>query len=94
MRTVTLPLPKFGFVLATRAALAAGLALYFADRLPPERRRRVALGLIALGAVTTVPAATWISRSFRAARAANQVRTESRLIGAQRLPRKGDDDTA
>ena len=92
MRTVTLPLPAFGFVLATRAALAAGLGLFFADRLSPERRRVVGLALVAFGAVTTVPAVRWISRSFRHLPAMNQVMSDPRLIGAWRFPRKGDDE--
>src|SRR5262245_46133987 len=65
MRTVALPLPKFGFVLATRAALAAGLGLLFAEKIPADRRRVVGLALVAFGAVTTIPAVRWISRSFR-----------------------------
>jgi len=91
MRTVTLPLPKFGFVLATRAALAAGLGLFFADRLEPERRRRLGLTLVAFGAVSTLPAVKWISRSLRR-RPALGVATDSRLIGATRLPRRGDEE--
>ena len=65
MRTVTLPLPKFAFVVVTRAALAAGLALFFADKLSPERRRIVSLALVGAGAVTTIPAVRWVSRNFR-----------------------------
>ena len=90
MRTVTLALPAFGFVLSTRAALGAGLALLVADRLPSERRRAIGLGLVALGLVTTVPAVRWISQGVRASHA-NRVKTDSRLIGATRLARKGDD---
>ena len=92
MRTVTLPLPKFGFVLATRAALAAGLGLLLADRLPAERRRRVGLALVAFGAASTVPAACCISRRFRRSRRTPAfVASDPRLIGASRFPRKGDD---
>jgi hypothetical protein len=92
MRTVTLPLPKFGFVLATRAALAAGLGLLFADRLPAERRRRVGLALVAFGAASTVPAVSWVSRSFRRRRTPAFVASDPRLIGASRFPRKGNDE--
>ena len=91
MRAVTLPLPKLGFVIATRAMLAAGLALMFGNRLPPEQRRRVGLALVAIGASTTVPAAWWISRSLRRHRPGSGVGYDPRLRGAVRYPRKGDD---
>lgn len=90
MRTITLPLPIFGFALVTRAALAAGLGLFFADKFSPERRRATGMALIAVGAVTTVPLARWISRGFRR-RSAAGVDSDPRLIGASRYPRKGDE---
>jgi hypothetical protein len=92
MRTITLPLPKLGFVLGTRAALAAGLGLLLADRLEPRRRRTVGATLVTIGALTTVPAARWISRSFRRRRRLAGVESDPRLVGADRYPRKGDDD--
>ena len=49
--------PLFGFVIGTRAALAFGLGLLLADRIPGPRRRAVGLALVALGAATTIPAA-------------------------------------
>ena len=91
MRAVTLPLPKLGFVIATRAMLAAGLALILGSRLSPEQRRRAGLALVAIGAATTVPAAWWISRSFRRRRPRPGVDYDPRLKGATRYPRKGDD---
>jgi len=91
MRTITLPLPVFGFVVATRAALAAGLGLLLADKLSAERRRTVGLTLVALGAVTTVPAARWVSRSFRGLRPMTHVESDPRLIGTRRYPRRGDE---
>jgi len=51
------PPPLLGFIVGTRAALAFGVGLLVADRIPPYRRRRIGLTLIALGAVTTIPAA-------------------------------------
>jgi hypothetical protein len=39
----------------TRAALALGIGLLLAERMPASTRRAVALGLIGLGAVTTLP---------------------------------------
>ena len=91
MRSVTLPLPVLGFVVSTRAALAAGLALRFSDRVPAEQRRRIALTLIAIGAATTIPAAWWVSRAARRSRLAGAIDVDRRLIGATRYPRKGDD---
>ena len=50
--------PKlFGFIVGTRAALAFGLGLLVADRIPPSRRRTLALVLVGIGATTTIPAA-------------------------------------
>ena len=45
------------FVVGTRAALAAGLALLIAGKLSDKQRRAIGVTLIAIGAVTTVPAA-------------------------------------
>jgi hypothetical protein len=56
-----------GFVVGTRAALAFGVGLLLADRIPEARRRSLALTLIAIGAATTIPAA----RSVFARRIAN-----------------------
>ena len=49
--------PLLGFIVGTRAALAFGVGLLLADRIPRETRRRIALTLIGIGAATTVPAA-------------------------------------
>jgi hypothetical protein len=57
--------PLFGFVVATRAALAFGLGLLVADRIPADRRRVVGLTLVAIGAATTVPAAMSVLGSRR-----------------------------
>ena len=91
MRVVTLPLPKLGFVIATRAMLAAGLALVFGGRLAPDQRRRLGLTLVAIGAATTVPAAWWLSGSLGRHRPSQGVEYDPRLRGATRYPRKGDD---
>jgi|RhiMethySRZTD1v2_1073278.scaffolds.fasta_scaffold17915_8 hypothetical protein len=56
MRTVVLNLPTFGFVVATRAMLGAGVGLLLSERLSAEQRRAVAFTLIGVGLVTTVPA--------------------------------------
>jgi hypothetical protein len=89
MRTVTMPLPVLGFAIATRAALAAGLALLFADRIPAQRRRALGTGLFAFGAATTIPAVWMVFRRNRARM--RYAGTDPRLIGATRYPRKGDD---
>jgi hypothetical protein len=55
MKRVLLNLPIFGLAVATRAAIGAGIGLLIADRIPPDRRRRLAIALLAIGAATTVP---------------------------------------
>ena len=57
MRIKTLTIPEVGFIAGTRAALGAGVALLLAGRLSASSRRAVGLTLIAIGAVTTIPAA-------------------------------------
>jgi len=54
--------PLLGFIVGTRAALAFGLGLLLADRIPESRRRRIALTLIGIGAATTIPAAIAVVR--------------------------------
>ena len=91
MRTVTLPLPMFGFVISTRAALAAGIGLLLADRMSTPRRRAVGAALVAVGAVTTVPLAWFFSRALRRSRMPAAVDSDARLVGVTRFARKGDD---
>ena len=57
MRNPTLSFPEFMFIVGTRAALAAGVALLFSDRLSRGQRRSIGAALVAVGAVTTIPAA-------------------------------------
>ena len=92
MRTITLPVPMLGLVIATRAALAAGLGLLFADRLSLPRRRAAALALVGVGVTTTIPLARWVLRRNRRPRTGPGVEWDARLVGATRHPRKGDDD--
>ena len=54
--------PLLGFIVGTRAALAFGVGLLLADRIPESRRRRIALTLIGIGAATTIPAAIALGR--------------------------------
>jgi hypothetical protein len=63
MTTFTLSPKLLGFLISTRAALAFGVGLLAASRLPEPQRRRVALTLIALGAATTIPAARSLFRA-------------------------------
>jgi hypothetical protein len=91
MQTVTVPLRVLGFVIGTRAALAAGLGLLLADRLSARQRRAVGVALVGFGAVTTIPAVRWLTRGIRRVPAIGPGDSDSRLIGATRYPRKGDD---
>jgi hypothetical protein len=59
MDNLILSRPLLGFVVGTRAALAFGIGLLVADRIPEPRRRAIALTLISVGAATTIPAA-WV----------------------------------
>ena len=56
MKRIDLSFRQFGFIVATRAALGAGVALLAASRLGTRQRRRLGAILLTLGAVTTGPA--------------------------------------
>src|SRR5437870_3789029 len=45
MNALNLSRPLLGFVVGTRAALALGVGLLLADRIPESRRRAIALSL-------------------------------------------------
>lgn len=62
MKTKTLTVPELMFIVATRAALAAGAALLLSGKLNPKVRRAAGLALIGLGGVTTIPAARVVLR--------------------------------
>jgi hypothetical protein len=62
MRSVTLRLPQIAFIVATRAALGAGVGLLAAGLLTPTRRRVLGRTLVAAGAATTVPAILLLRR--------------------------------
>jgi hypothetical protein len=55
--------PLLGFVVGTRVALAFGLGLLAANRVPAAQRRRLALALIGIGAISTIPAARAVFKS-------------------------------
>jgi hypothetical protein len=65
VKKLTLTPPLLGFIVGTRAALAFGAGLMAADRIPAERRRRIALVLIGIGAATTIPAALAVWKTQR-----------------------------
>ncbi len=56
MTNLMLNPPLFAFIVGTRAALAFGVGLLLANRIPEDRRKTIATTLIALGAATTIPA--------------------------------------
>lgn len=56
--------PKLGFVISTRAALAFGLGLLASSRLSESTRRGLGKGLVAFGALSTIPA-LWMIASGR-----------------------------
>jgi hypothetical protein len=59
---ITLPLPVFFGIVATRAALGVGIGLLVADKLK-SKRHAVGVALVTIGAATTVPAAIALLRS-------------------------------
>ena len=91
MQTRTLTLPELGFIIATRAALGAGIGMLLAGKLDVSARRAVGFTLAGLGAITTIPAAMVLFRRCPDL-ASGPVSQSDNLIGAQRFARKGDDD--
>ena len=63
MQSFNLKPRTFGFLVGSRAALAFGLGLLVASRIPEARRKRIGLALLGLGAATTVPAIRLLRRS-------------------------------
>jgi drug/metabolite transporter (DMT)-like permease len=60
VRKLNLSLPEFVFVVATRAALGAGIGLLAAEKLRSRDRHRLGAVLLAVGVLTTIPAAILI----------------------------------
>jgi Na+-driven multidrug efflux pump len=56
MKRFNLPAPAFFFIVATRALLGAGVALLVSDKLGRRQRKTVGMTLVAIGALTTIPA--------------------------------------
>ncbi len=67
MKSLELNLPTFGFIVATRAMIGAGIGLLAASRIPASRRRTAALTLIGIGAAATVPALVAVFSGMRSA---------------------------
>jgi Na+-driven multidrug efflux pump len=63
MKNLILSPPKFGFVVATRVALALGIGLLISQRFSEKRRRRVGRTLVTIGVLATIPAAMMVVRS-------------------------------
>jgi hypothetical protein len=57
VKEIQLSRPELAFIIATRAMLGAGIALFLADRLTVERRKAVGATLAVVGLITTIPAA-------------------------------------
>jgi hypothetical protein len=62
MKNVTLPIPWFGFAVATRAAIGVGLGLLVSQKMSAERRRAVGWTLVSVGAASTIPIALRVFR--------------------------------
>jgi len=63
MKSLVLSVPQLGFVVGTRVALALGIGLLISRRLSESKRRVVGRRLVAIGALTTIPAAVLVARS-------------------------------
>ena len=63
-KSLTVQLPVFGFIVATRAALGFGAGLLLSGKIPARRRRKIGMALVALGAATTIPAIRAIRRNL------------------------------
>jgi hypothetical protein len=64
MKKLTMRLPVFGFIVATRAALGFGAGLLLSQKIPKERRRKIGMTLVAIGAATTIPAVKAVRAHF------------------------------
>lgn len=57
MKKRLLSIPQLMFVVGTRAALGAGVALLASGGMSEKKRRRAGLALAMVGAATTIPSA-------------------------------------
>ena len=91
MHTRTLTLPELGFIVSTRAALGAGIGILLSEKLSTSARRAVGFTLAGIGVATTIPAAMVLFRNRRRFPSSPVLR-DVNLIGADRLPRRGDEE--
>jgi hypothetical protein len=104
MKEIVLKLPIFGFIVATRAALGGGIGLLLSGKLSGSQRRAIGTALIAIGAISTVPAIISINRGMDRRRSSKRrertnteelpsgVRQDDQLTGTTRFPRGADDE--
>jgi hypothetical protein len=64
MKNLILNVPTLMFVVGTRAALGVGIGMLLSSKLSETYRRRLGLSLVAIGAVTTIPAARAVYRGI------------------------------
>jgi len=57
MKERVLSVPELAFIVATRGMLGAGFGLLLSEKMSPEQRRAAGWMLVAVGVVTTIPAA-------------------------------------
>ena len=62
MKKRLLTTPEMIFLISTRAALAAGIALLVSQRLNRSARRAAGMALLGIGGITTIPAARILLR--------------------------------
>jgi len=63
MKKVSLKIPQLMFVVATRAALGAGVGMLLSERIDKRPRRKIGWSLLGVGVATTVPAAWMLLRN-------------------------------
>ena len=68
MRELTFRVPMFGFIVGTRAAMAFGAGLLVSQRIPERRRKAIGAALVAMGALTTIPALRTVRGQLRPSR--------------------------
>jgi len=78
MRKFELNVPTFGFAVATRALLGAGIGLLLSGRLSPKRSRSLGMTLLSIGAASTIP----LVRALIRARKQQQQPASGRALAA------------
>ena len=60
MKKADLTFPEIGLIAGTRGLAGAGAALLLSDRLDARQRKALGWGLVAVGALTTIPLALMV----------------------------------